>query len=77
MGYDKYAVADTVAVEPTFVALANKRPWPLVPFFQISLKKSELKTIHNTFRDCYVHFCPTTFLEIAVCMLCTFKSVNK
>ena len=25
-------------------------------FFQISLKKSELKTTHNTFRDCRVHF---------------------
>ena len=31
-------------------------PWPLVPFFQISLKNSELKTTHNTFRDCRVHF---------------------
>ena len=38
-------------------ALANIHPWPLVvPFFQISLKNSELKTIHNTFRDCRVHF---------------------
>ena len=37
-------------------ALANIRAWPLVPFFQISLKNSELKTTHNTFRDCRVHF---------------------
>ena len=29
---------------------------PLVPFFEIYLKKSELKTTHNTFRDCRVHF---------------------
>ena len=54
MGYDQYTVPDTVAVEPTFVAFliahANIRPWPLVPFFQISLKNSELKTTHNTFR---------------------------
>ena len=38
------------------LALTNKRPWPLVPFFQISLKNSKLKTTHNTFRDCRVHF---------------------
>ena len=59
MGYDQFTVPDTVAVEPTFVlslALANIPPWPLVPFPQISLKKSELKTTHNTFRDCRVHF---------------------
>ena len=48
MGCDQYTVSDTVAV--------NIRPWPLVPFFQISLKNSELKTIHNAFRDCRVHF---------------------
>ena len=34
---------------------------PLMPFFQISLNNSELKTTQNTFRDCRVHF-----LEIAV-----------
>ena len=54
MGYDQHTVPDTVAVEPTFVAFliahANIRPWPLVPFFQIPLKNSELKTTHNTFR---------------------------
>ena len=38
------------------LAFANKCPWPLVPFFQISSKNSELKTTHNTFRDCRVHF---------------------
>ena len=27
-----------------------------MPFFQISLKNSELKTTDNTFRDCRVHF---------------------
>ena len=29
------------------------------------VKKSELKTTHNTFRDCRVDFFPTTFLQIA------------
>ena len=38
------------------LALANIYPWPLVLFFQISLKNSELKTTHNTYRDCHVHF---------------------
>ena len=55
----QYAVPDTVAVESSMslsLTLSNKCPWPLVPFFQISLKNSELKTTHNTFRDCGVHF---------------------
>ena len=38
------------------LARANIRPRPLVPFFQISLKNSELKTTHDTFRGCRVHF---------------------
>ena len=38
------------------LALANIRPWNFLPFFEISLKNSELKTTHNTFRDCRVHF---------------------
>ena len=33
------------------LAFANIRPWPLVP-----LKNKELKTTHNTFRGCRVHF---------------------
>ena len=48
------------------LALANIRPWLLVLFFEISLKNSELKITHNTFRDCRVHFFPTTFLKIAL-----------
>ena len=44
------------------LALANIRPWPLVPFFQISLKNSELKTTVWLSRALF----PTTFLEIAV-----------
>jgi len=57
MGYDQYTVPHTVAIEPSvivFLALANVRQWPLVLFFQISLKNSKLKNIH-TFRDCRVH----------------------
>ena len=38
------------------LAFATICPWSLVPFFQISLKNSELKTTHITFRDCRVHF---------------------
>ena len=38
------------------LALANICPWPFLPFFEISLKNSELKTTHNTFRDCRVDF---------------------
>ena len=34
------------------LALTNICPWPLMPFFQNSLKNSELKTTHNTFQDC-------------------------
>ena len=61
MGYDQFTVLDTVAVEPIYfcyfpLALTNICPWPLVPFSQISLKNSELKTTHNTFRGCRVHF---------------------
>ena len=60
MGCDQYTIHDTAAVEPTFVAflsaLANVRPWPLVPLFQTSLKNDEFKTTLNTFRDCRVHF---------------------
>ena len=60
MEYDQYAVPDPVAVKTSFncfpSARANTRPRFLVPSFQISLKNTELKTTHNTFRDCRVHF---------------------
>ena len=71
MGYDQYTVPHTAAVEPTFFcfpsALADIYPWPLVPFFQISLKNDELKSTHNCqypsglSRALFL----TTFLEIA------------
>ena len=60
MGYDQYTVPDDCSCRTYFccfpLALANIRPWPLVPFFEISLKNSVLKTTHNTFRYCRVHF---------------------
>ena len=59
MGYDEYSVPGTVSCRAYFccfpLALANIRPWPLVPFFQISLKKGEVKITHNTFRNWRVH----------------------
>ena len=64
MGYDQYTVPWHCSCRTYFccfpLALTNIRPWPLVPFFQISLKNSELKTTHNTLSR--VLF-PTTFLE--------------
>ena len=61
MGYDQYTVPDTSCL--TYfccfpLAHVNIRPWPLVrvSFFQISFKNSELKTIHNVFRDYRVHY---------------------
>ena len=61
LGYDQHTVPDTVAVKPTLVVFLQHSqtyhvPWPFVPFFQISLKNSELKTTHNTFRNCRMHF---------------------
>ena len=44
------------------LALVDICPRPLVPFSQISLKNSELKTTHGLSRTLY----PTTFLETAV-----------
>ena len=70
MGYDQYTVPHDCSCRTYFccfpLALANICPWPLVPFFQISLENRADKTTHNTFRDCRVHFFPTTFLETAV-----------
>ena len=55
-----YTVPDDCSYRTDFccfpLALANICPWPLVQFFQISVKKSELKTTHNSYRDCRVHF---------------------
>ena len=61
MGYNQYTIPVDCSCRTYFccflLALANICPWPLVLFFQISLKNSELKTTHNsTYRDCRVHF---------------------
>ena len=60
MGYDQYTVPHDCSCRTCFccfpLALANTCPWPLVPFFQISLENRADKTTHNTFRDCHVHF---------------------
>ena len=53
MGYDHYTVPNDCSCRTYFscfpLAFANVSPWPLVPFFQISLQKSELKTTHIPF----------------------------
>ena len=60
MGYEQYTFPNDCSCRTYFccfpLALANICPWPLVPFFQISLENREDKTTHNTFRDCRVHF---------------------
>ena len=60
MGYDHYTAPNDCRCRTYFccfpLALANICPWPPVPFFQISLRTSALKSTHNTFRDCRVHF---------------------
>ena len=68
MGYYQHTVPETIAVEPTFVAFLSHSQtyvhgWPLMPFFQISLKNRELKTIYNTFQDCCIHFFQQPFLK--------------
>ena len=56
MGYDQYMVRDTVSDEPTFVDFLYHLQSYVLSFFQISLKNSELKTTHNTFRGCRMYF---------------------
>ena len=55
MGYNQYTVPDDCSCRTYFccfpLALANIRPLPLVPFFQISLENG-----HSTFRHFRVHF---------------------
>ena len=60
MGYDQYTVPNDCSCRTYFccfpLALTNICPWPLLPFFQISLENRADKTTHNTFWDCRVHF---------------------
>ena len=70
MGYDQYTVRNDSSCRTYFccfpLALANVSPWPIMLFKQISLENGADKTTHNTFRDCRVHFFPTTSLETTV-----------
>ena len=64
MGYDQCTVPDTIASCRTYfccfhLALANVHPWPLVPFFQISLKN-------------IVNLKPTTIIPFGI-VACTFS----
>ena len=58
----------TVAVEPTFVAFLQHSQTHFhglsCQFFQISLKNRELKTTHNAFQDCRVHFSRQPFSKL-------------
>ena len=60
MGHDQYSVPNYCSCRTYFccfpLAIANICPWPLVPFFTISLENRADKTTRNTFRDCRVHF---------------------
>ena len=60
MGYDQYTVPNDCSCQTYFccfpLAFANICPWPLMPFFQISLENRADKTTHNTLRDCRMHF---------------------
>ena len=60
VGYNQYTVPTNSSCQTYFccfsLALVSIRPWPLVPFFQISLENRADKTTHNTFQDCHVHF---------------------
>ena len=67
MGYDQYTIPNDCSCRTFFccfpLAFANICPWPLVPFFQISLENRADKTTHNTFQDCRVHFFRQLFLK--------------
>ena len=71
MGYDQYTVTDIVAVELSFLLLLSfstaKHKSMASPVLQISLKNSELKTTHNTYRDNLSRaLFLTTFVKTAV-----------
>ena len=72
MGYDQYTCSWHYCSCRTYfccfpLALANICPWPLVPFFEIYLKNSELKTTPQYLLGLSRALVPTTFLETAVC----------
>ena len=51
MGYDQHTVPDTVAVEPTLVALLKHSQTYVYGLSYFFKEQSELKITHNTFRD--------------------------
>ena len=57
----------TVAVKPTFITFLQHLQTHFhglsCQFFQVSLKKRELKITHNAFHDCCVHFSQQPFLK--------------
>ena len=57
--------------------LANIYPWPLVPFSQISLKNSELKTAQNSFRDCRLHFFRQPFSKYLYQFCCKLMKLTR
>ena len=59
------------------LALANIYPWPLVPFSQISLKNSELKTGQNSFRDCRLHFFRQPFSKYLYQFCCKLMKLTR
>ena len=68
----------TVPVEPTFVAFFQHSQTHFhglsYQLFQISLKNSELKTTHNAFQDCHMHFFPQPFskqlyMQVIFCLM--------
>ena len=81
MGYDQYTCSWHCSCRTYLccfpLALANICPWPIVPFFEISLKNRELKNTHNTFRDCRVNFLGQPFSkQLYMCHLCSFVVFN-
>ena len=68
MGYDQYTVSDDCSCQTYFccfpLALANTLPRPLGPILSNFFKNSELKTTHNAFRDCRVHFFREPFSKL-------------
>ena len=75
MGYNQYTVPEHCSCRWIYfccflLAPSNIRQWPLESFFQTSLKNSEFKTTHNTFRDCRLRFFRQPFFKIAVCEGC-------
>ena len=70
MGYDQYTVPNDCSCRTDFccfpVALANKCPWPLVPFFSIFFGEEGRQNHPQYLSGLSRALFPTTFLETAV-----------